>query len=49
MSRSEAKENINLDDFKETMSGIYSTTVDSSTIDDASFAYKPAQEIIDLV
>lgn len=49
MSRSAAKENINIDDFTATMAGIYSTTVDKSTIDEAPFAYKPAEEIIYLV
>lgn len=49
MSRSEAKQIIDLNDFKETMTGIYSTTVDRSTIDEAPFAYKPAQEIVNLV
>lgn len=49
MSRSAAKENINIDDFTATMAGIYSTTVDKSTIDEAPFAYKPTEEIINLV
>ena len=31
------------------MAGIYSTTINNGTIDEAPFAYKPAQEIIDLV
>lgn len=49
MSRSAAKQNINLDDFQKTMAGIYSTTINNGTIDEAPFVYKPAQEIIDLV
>lgn len=49
MSRSKAKENIKIEDFQKTMAGIYSTTINNGTIDEAPFAYKPAQEIIDLV
>ncbi|MCM1322974.1 MAG: RtcB family protein [Acetobacter sp.] len=49
MSRSEAKQKIALEKFQQTMKGIYSTTVGKDTIDEAPQAYKPAQEIIDLV
>lgn len=49
MSRSEAKQNITLSEFKKTMkeAGIYSTSVNKSTIDESPMAYKPMQEIID--
>lgn len=49
MSRSQAKDNVALDDFKESMKGIYSTSVCTSTIDESPFVYKPMQEIIDNV
>ena len=49
MSRGEAKEKLNLDDFKSQMSNIYSTSVGESTIDEAPDAYKPASEIIDCI
>jgi RNA-splicing ligase RtcB len=49
MSRSEAKEKIDLKDYMATMDGIYTTSVNNSTIDEAPMAYKPAQEIIDAV
>ena len=49
MSRSEAHNRIDVDNYKETMSGIYSTSVCESTLDESPFAYKPAQEIIDAV
>lgn len=49
MSRSEAKEKIALKDYMATMDGIYTTSVNNSTIDEAPMAYKPAQEIIDAV
>ena len=47
MSRHKAKEMFNLEEFKESMSDIYSTSVVEETIDEAPFAYKPMQEIID--
>lgn len=46
MSRTEARNNINIDDFKESMKDIYTTTVDMSTIDEAPMAYKPIDDII---
>lgn len=45
MSRSKAKENIDLDDFKSTMEGIYSSSVGQSTLDEAPQAYKSIDEI----
>lgn len=46
MSRSAAKESITLTEFKKSMEGIYSSTVNKSTIDESAFAYKPMDEII---
>lgn len=46
MSRNKAKEVFKLDEFKKSMEGIYTTSVDESTIDEAPFVYKPMQEII---
>lgn len=47
MSRHKAKELFKLEDFKESMKDIYSTSVLEETIDEAPFVYKPMQEIID--
>ena len=47
LSRTEAKNSISMADFRASMAGIYTTSVDSSTIDESPFAYKPMQEIID--
>ena len=47
MSRSKAIETIKLKDFVDSMVGIYSTTINKSTIDESPFAYKPIQSIID--
>lgn len=47
LSRSEAKEQINMEDFKETMKNIYSSSVVTSTLDEAPMAYKPIESIIE--
>lgn len=47
MSRHKAKEMFKLEEFKESMKYIYSTSVVEETIDEAPFVYKPIQEIID--
>ena len=46
MSRGRAKKELNINDFKKTMQGIYSTSVTENTIDEAPMAYKPIKEII---
>ena len=45
-SRGEAKKLITLEEFHSSMKGIYTTTADGSTIDEAPMAYKPMEEII---
>ncbi|MDR1705251.1 MAG: RtcB family protein [Clostridiales bacterium] len=47
MSRSAAKASITLAEFERSMDGIYSTTVNKSTIDESPMAYKPMAEIIE--
>jgi len=49
MSRSKAKENVSLDEFKESMKNVYSTTVCQGTIDESPMAYKDTTEIKDLI
>ena len=49
MSRAKAKETLSLDEFKATMSGVYSTTVGQGTIDESPMAYKPMEEIVRLI
>ena len=46
MSRSAAKSSITLKQFEMSMKGIYSTTVNKSTIDESPMAYNPMDEII---
>ena len=45
MSRSAAKENLDLDEFRKQMEGIYSTSVVKSTLDEAPYAYKNVDTI----
>lgn len=45
MSRSKAKEAINMTDFVETMKGVYTTSVVAETLDEAPQAYKSIEEI----
>ena len=47
MSRNKARELLKMEEFKETMKNVYSTSVVEETIDEAPFAYKPMQEIIE--
>ena len=51
MSRKKAKELLNVDDFKADMddAGVYTTTADETTLDEAPAAYKPKEEIIELI
>ena len=49
MSRAKAKEQITMDSFKDSMNGIYTTSVCESTLDEAPQAYKPMEEIISAI
>lgn len=49
MSRAKAKESISMQDFKDTMSDVYTTSVCEETIDEAPQAYKSAEEIMSLI
>ena len=46
MSRSEAKNSISMKEYKESMAGIYTTSVNKGTLDESPMAYKPIDEII---
>ena len=46
MSRSKARESISMESFRESMAGVYTTSVCESTIDESPMAYKPMDEII---
>ena len=47
MSRNQAKRNLDLEEFKKEMTGIYSSTISEDTLDEAPMAYKPIDSILD--
>lgn len=47
MSRSKAKELVSLEEFEDSMKGIFTTSVGQSTIDEAPMVYKPMEEIVE--
>ena len=49
MSRTQAKNTLNMKEYKETMSGIYTTSVNQATLDEAPMAYKRLEDIIDVI
>lgn len=49
MSRKKAKETLTMQEFSDSMSGIYTTSVCEGTLDEAPMAYKPMQEIIECI
>lgn len=49
MSRNKAKEVVNIDEYRKSMNGIYTTSVNKDTIDEAPMVYKPMQEIVDCI
>jgi RNA-splicing ligase RtcB len=46
MSRTAAKQSITLSQYEKSMEGVFSSTVNKKTIDEAPLAYKPMEEII---
>ena len=49
MSRNAARESISLDEYRQAMEGIYTTTANLETIDEAPMAYKRMEDIIDAI
>jgi RNA-splicing ligase RtcB len=49
MSRTKAKEDLSLEEYRKTMEGIYTTSVNESTLDEAPMAYKSLDDIIDVI
>lgn len=47
MSRMKARETLNLEAYRKTMEGIYTTSVNESTLDEAPMAYKSLDDILD--
>ena len=49
MSRTAAKNTLSMDEYRETMKGVYTTSVNDSTLDEAPMAYKSLDDIIDVI
>ena len=49
MSRSAAKETLDIDEYRREMAGVYSTSVNEATLDEAPMAYKSLADIIDVI
>jgi len=49
MSRSKAKETLNIEDYQKSMKDVYTTSVVVETLDEAPMAYKSSEEILDLI
>ena len=49
MSRTKARNELDMAEYKKSMSGIYTTSVNESTIDEAPMAYKSMDDIISVI
>ena len=49
MSRTAAKAELDMDEYRKEMEGIYTTSVNESTLDEAPMAYKSLSDIIDVI
>ncbi len=49
MSRTAAKEQLDLDEYRREMDGIYTTSVNEATLDEAPMAYKSLEDILDVI
>ena len=49
MSRTTAKSTLNLEEYREVMKGVYTTSVNEATLDEAPMAYKSLEDIIDVI
>lgn len=49
MSRRAAKEKVSLEEYRDSMQGIYTTSVNENTLDEAPMAYKSLADIIDVI
>lgn len=49
LSRKQAKERLTMEEFEESMKNIFTTSVRQSTLDEAPMAYKPMEEILEVI
>ncbi len=48
-SRSDAKERLDMDEYRAAMAGIYTTSISAGTLDESPMAYKSLDDIIDVI
>ena len=49
MSRTAARETLNLEEYRASMQGVYTTSVNAGTLDESPMAYKSLDDIIDVI
>ncbi len=49
MSRTKAKNSLDMEEYKKAMAGVYTTSVNEATLDEAPMAYKRLEDIIDVI
>lgn len=49
MSRTAVKDTLSLEEYKEAMKSVYTTSVNAATLDEAPMAYKSLEDIIDVI
>ena len=49
MSRTKAKSTLSMEEYREEMKGVYTTSVNEQTLDEAPMAYKSLEDIIDVI
>lgn len=49
MSRNEARRTLSVDEYQKEMQDVYSTSIGEGTIDESPMAYRPIEEIIDVI
>lgn len=49
MSRADAKNNVTLEAYRVAMQGIFSTSINESTLDESPMAYRPIEDILDTI
>ena len=49
MSRTKAKNTLSMEEYRAVMEGIYTTSVNPATLDEAPMAYKAIEDIIDVI
>ena len=49
MSRTKAKETLTMEEYREAMKDVFTTSVNENTLDEAPMAYKSLEDIIDVI